>query len=339
MVGREPVHDVRVAALPGGREDHVPPWSFLAEDRHVRAVRQPLRVAHLRVNRADRNLLGRARHGAGVLIDAGDEHHRPVRRAAGAVEQQPAAVRRPARPPRFRAAAEKADAPRRSVTGGARLPQPDVVGLILVRMERQPPAVRRPAERLIFRAGRLHDARRLCRRLRRIHGDDARVLRDVRILRIVHDAAPRAVRDAEEAPGRIPRRRLALKARERPARSTLGGRERNERAVALDLEQQTAVRGDGWRVGVARERGEPARPSAAGRRGPQVHGTGRIGESDVHCRAVRREGDGTVHVEIRIRPAAPPQGTVTRDRPSIVATHAISPRGVHAGNATRCPNR
>ena len=40
-----------------------------------------------------------------------------------------------------------------------------------------------------------------------------------------------------------------------------------------------------------------------------------------------------------VRMAVPPQGTVTRDRPSIVATHAISPRGVHAGNAMRCANR
>ena len=32
---------------------------------------------------------------------------------------------------------------------------------------------------------------------------------------------------------------------------------------------------------------------------------------------------------------APPHGLVMRGRPSIVAMHAISPRGVHAGNAMR----
>src|SRR5439155_10579636 len=35
--------------------------------------------------------------------------------------------------------------------------------------------------------------------------------------------------------------------------------------------------------------------------------------------------------------AAPPHGMVTRDRPFSVATHAISPRGVHAGKAMRLP--
>ncbi len=166
-------------------------------------------------------------HRAGLLIDAGDEHHRPVRRLAGAVEQQPLAVRRPARPADLGAAAEKTDSARRRAAG--RGPQPDVVGLILVRVERDPLAVRRPAQRLILGRRCVHHARWLRRRIRRIDGDDPGVLRDVGILRIVHDAAPRAVGDAEESARRIPRRRLALKGGERAAGSAVGRDQRHER--------------------------------------------------------------------------------------------------------------
>ena len=64
--------------------------------------------------------------GAGLLIDADDEHRRPVGRGAGAVERQPPAVRRPARPSDFGAASQKADAARLRLSGGR--PQPDVSG-------------------------------------------------------------------------------------------------------------------------------------------------------------------------------------------------------------------
>ncbi len=202
-------------------------------------------------------------HGAALLIDAGDEHHRPVRRLAGAVEQQPLAVRGPARPADLGAAAQKTDSAWRRIAGGCG-PQPDVVGLILVRVERDPLAVRRPAQRLILGRRRMHHARRLRRRLRRIDGDDARILRDIGILRIVHDAAPRAVGDAEESARRIPRRRLALKGGERTAGPAAGRDQRHEGAVALDLEEYAAVAGDGRGIGVARERRQAAR--AASRR-------------------------------------------------------------------------
>src|SRR6185436_18444065 len=99
---------------------------------------------------ANRNLLRLPRHLAAHLVDASDVGHRLARRLARALEEQPLPIARPSRPADFRAAAEEADAARVSVAAGARLAQPDVVGLILVRVERDPLAVRRPAQRLVF---------------------------------------------------------------------------------------------------------------------------------------------------------------------------------------------
>ena len=157
----------------------------------------------------------------------------------------------------------------------------------------------------------MHDARRLRRRLRRIDRDDPRLLRDVRILRIVHDAAPGAVGDAEQAAGRIPRRRFALERRQRPARSAAGGRHRHGGAVALDLEHHAAIGGDRRPIRVARERGQAARAAAGGRRRPQIERAGGVDQRHVHRRAVERERDRPVDVEVGI---GPDRRTAARDR-------------------------
>ena len=179
--------------------------------------------------------------------------------------------------------------------------QPHVVGLILMRVERDPAAVGRPAERLILGRRRMDDARGGRGRVLRIDRDDAGVLRDVGIPRVVHETAPRAVGDPEPRAGRVPRRRLALEERERLARTAAGRRHRDLGVVTLDLEQHRAVGGDARRVGVARERRQAARGSAGDRRRPQIDHAGRIGHRDIHRRAVRRERDRPVGIEIGIR--------------------------------------
>ncbi len=124
--------------------------TFLRKHRNVRAVGQPFGMAHVGIDAADRKLLRLRRHVAALLVDADDERDGPVGRAARAVEEEPAAVGRPPRPAGLRATAEKADPTRLALLSIGRL-QPDVIGLILVRMERDPLSVRRPAQRLVFR--------------------------------------------------------------------------------------------------------------------------------------------------------------------------------------------
>ena len=243
VLGREPMHDARLAAIASDREDHVTPRPFLAE--HRRRVRCPAAIPRGSLPRrgpATANLAVVGRHFSALLIDA-DHVASPMRcvGSARAVEQQPAAIGRPSRPAGLRAAAEEADAARRRrrrppAAARCRRTDPCANGTRSTGRSATSTATDLPTPTRARRS----TARR---RVRGIDGDDARVLRDVRILRIVDDTTPRAVGDADPAPGRIPGRRFALERRQRLAGPPAGRRERHDGSVALDLEQQRAVGG------------------------------------------------------------------------------------------------
>ena len=160
VLGRDLANQPRVAALARHGEDHVASRRGLRDHDEVRAVGQPFRVADLALDARHGQFARRTGQRAALLIDPDDEHRRRVGARARAVEQQPLAVRRPARPAGLGAAAEEAHARGGASAPPSARPQPHVVGLILVRMERDPLAVRRPAERLILRLRRVDDARR-----------------------------------------------------------------------------------------------------------------------------------------------------------------------------------
>src|SRR5436189_6336207 len=129
-------------------------------------------------------------------------------------------------------------------------------------MKRDPLAVRRPAQRLILGARVLADAARVHGRLRRIRRDDADVLRDIRIVRIVDDAAPRAEGDANPSAGWIPRRRFGLESSQRMHRRAVWGGDRHHRLIALAFEYDRAIAGDAGPVAVAIKIREPRRARA-----------------------------------------------------------------------------
>ena len=113
----------------------------------------------------------RRRHDfSGVLVHLDYVDDRSMGLTAGAVEEQPSSVPRPSRPSGLGAASQHRDPARRRIA--CRTPQPQVVGLLLVRMEGNPLAVRRPAERLILRRRVVDDVGRFSGWRCRIGRDD-----------------------------------------------------------------------------------------------------------------------------------------------------------------------
>ena len=120
--------------------------------------------------------------------------------------------------------------------------------------------------------------------MRWVDADDARVLRDIGIFRVVGHSTPGAVSNAKQLAGRIPRRRFTLKCREGLGWPAGRGGDRHMRPIALHLEQDGPVGGHARRVGVAIERRQPSRFTAVDRRGPQVDEAARIRQRHVGLR-------------------------------------------------------
>lgn len=228
--------------------------------RQRHAVGHPLGVHQVAIEARGCHLAQRRGDRPRRLIDTNGVGHRL---AAGvrAIQQQRPAIGRPAGPSHFGSPSQHRDAPvRRAAVGRA---QPHVVGLLAMRVERHPSAVRRPRHRLVLGV-RVGDHLQRPVREPAIGVDDADLLGDVRILRIVEGPSPRAVGDREQRIARVPPRRFGLEAGEltRLPVAELG----DERAVALRPEQHGAVLRHRGTVAVARERLTASRPASSGAR-------------------------------------------------------------------------
>jgi hypothetical protein len=137
--------------------------------------------------------------------------------------------------------------------------------------------------------------------MRWVDVDDASVLSDIGIFRVVRHSTPGAVSNTKQFAGRIPGRRFTLKRREGLGWPAGRGCDRHVRPIALHLEQDGSVGGHARRVRVAIERGQLSRLTAVDRNGPEVYGAARIPERHVGLRAVRRKGDRTVSFPVGMR--------------------------------------
>ena len=148
-----------------------------------------------------------------------------------------------------------------------------------------------------------------------VDADDTRVLRDVGILRIVHDAPPGAEGDAEQTACRIPGRRLALEGGERTGRDRRrAGASATNGAVALHLEQSSRRRRRSVRRCRARRRSGGG-PSARRLVQPRSRRCRTSWRTDIDQSPVRRKGDRPETARSgSVRIAAPPHGIVTRVR-------------------------
>ena len=192
---------------------------------------------------------------------------------------------------------------RRSVPRCCRRAQPDVVGLLAMRMERDPLAVRRPAHRLIFgiRVGDDFGGRRE-RSVGRPRLQDADFLRDVRILRIVQDSPPGAVRDRDAAAVGMVGRRLGLQCGQL---AEYAGREielDDRRPIALRLEEDRVVGRRRRRVAVAREAGDAARVTGVQIGGPQIDGPAFVRRREIRERPRVRERQRPDDFDVGLEP-------------------------------------
>ena len=169
-----------------------------------------------------------------------------------------------------------------------------------MRVKGDPLAVGRPRHGLVFRVGSGDHFRGFVSgdRLRQI--DDADLLRDIGILRIVHDPAPGAISEGQATARRMERRRFRLERRELTRGAATCRHVGKEGAIRLDLEDRVAVGGHRRRVGIARKR-RPAARAALRRIGrPQLHHPLLVGRREEDLFAIGREAERTDHVEIRI---------------------------------------